>query len=329
MSTQSSEDEEDIPEATETAAQGWGCPPKAPSKNTKQKQTEVPPPELKTKCSRKKPVQAPLPEPPPPEAKCKLSSKKPEQPPLLEPPRPVPKPRTKTQKTIRVVSPEVPQDSEAEGSPIEAPHVNLLEDDSNNPFVNHPGDKEISFVLSQGVEFNEEGKPVHPEFFVFNNGDIEVIEDDGTQGSFGSQAAFSSDEDVEEEEEQAAADEDEEAQALSDSEPYVTPGCKKKKKAQSLQAKAAARKHNQANWKKWKKVTFQDQKDLGNTVAAVSGSSDEEDIGPAPLKSKSCKAGSRLSREDRPHILHVYAGSIVPFFKPITDNEEAACKFCM
>ncbi|KAJ8092260.1 hypothetical protein PM082_024091 [Marasmius tenuissimus] len=295
--TQPSEDEDDVAEVTETTVQGQARPSKAPSKTTKRKQTEVPLPEPKTKHSGKKPVQAPQLEPPPPKPKCNATAKKPERPPSPECPQPVPKPTMKAQKTLQVVSPEIQQDG---GSSIEVPHADLLslndDNDPDNPFLDCPGNKDISFVLVQGVNPYEEEKLVAPEFFDYNDSDVEVVEEDGTQVGCHGQAAISSDKDGEgEDEDEAEAEEVEETRTLSDAgrltkcflwavfmirqpESYATPGCKKKKKPKSPQAKAAARKRNQVNRKK-KKVTFQEQEDLGSMVAAVSGSSDNKDIG--------------------------------------------------
>ncbi|KAL0058616.1 hypothetical protein AAF712_014687 [Marasmius tenuissimus] len=114
--------------------------------------------------------------------------------------------------------------------------------------------------------------------------------------------------------------------AHSDPETYVSPARNKGK----ARAKALAKPRNHTKAKAGpcqKRVTFED--DLEVAVAEVStDSDDEDDIRPASIRRTTGKAGSRVFREDKPHILKVYASDIVPFFEPTADNKEAICKFC-
>ncbi|KAK1215850.1 hypothetical protein PQX77_021530 [Marasmius sp. AFHP31] len=137
--------------------------------------------------------------------------------------------------------------------------------------------------------------------------------------------AVESDGEKEDEEEETRSER--EVRHQSDPETYVMPK-KPRTKAQSKWAKSKAKTKAKA---KTKRVTFTEDtaEDFGNEVAAVGkGSDDSDSPGPPSLPKRSRKVGSRVFKEDRPHILRVFVADLVPFLSLQPCGKCSACKFC-
>ncbi|KAK1217694.1 hypothetical protein PQX77_019642 [Marasmius sp. AFHP31] len=260
--------------------------------------------------------------------KPKKGSKQPPHKPIDKVPQPCPqpKPRGKASQTKAIAKTVVVGKDKGKGVDRIEPQmevVNITPSNDDDPFA---GDSDLErewntpFKIQTNPLAHKPNTP-GPEFLTFDEGDYKFVEDNAPgQLVIASTPMCSTDGHItaaplqEEEEETGSKIE---VQRQSNPETYTTPKRPKTKAQLTKRARSEA---------KAKKDAAEDYS--GEVAEVEKGSGNLDSPGPSSLPQKSRKVGSRMFREDRPYILCVFVGDLVPFLSLEPSGKCSACNFC-